>query len=149
MAEVLGVVASGIAVTQLASQVTSNIIKLKNYWGQIKDAPADINYLLREVDALDHVLSHIQQDQAGMGSNSVSHIPHLKQSLALCREGADELGTLVSELAMKVDGKHGLRKKVQSAKVVLKKDELKRLKARLKSAVRLLSLSYQCYTRLA
>jgi hypothetical protein len=147
MAEVLGVVASGIAVTQLASQVASNIVKLKNYWGQIKDAPAEIEYLLREIDALNHVLSHIQQDQVGMGSSSVNNTPHLEQSLELCQQGAEELGALVFELAKKVDGKHGLKQKLGSAKVVLKKDELKRLKSRLKSAVRLLSLSYQCHTR--
>ena len=52
MAEVLGVVASGVAVSQIAGQVTKSIFKLKQYWGQVQDAPDEIKYLLREIDSL-------------------------------------------------------------------------------------------------
>lgn len=148
MAEVLGVVASGIAVTQLATQVTSSIIKLKNYWGQIKDVPSEISFLLREIDALNVILCHIQDDlgtvsDPALGGSSI----YLDQSLELCGQGSAELTILVNELAAKIEGKRGLRKKLGSAKVVLKDEEVKRLKRRMKSAIRLLSLSYQCHSR--
>ncbi|KAK0109191.1 hypothetical protein ONS96_003014 [Cadophora gregata f. sp. sojae] len=63
MAEVLGVVASGIAVTQLAGQVAKSVIKLKECWDQVQEAPADIKYLLREIDSLNLILNHIQEGQ--------------------------------------------------------------------------------------
>jgi hypothetical protein len=148
MAEVLGLVASGISVAQLASGVTNNIIKLRDYWKQVKDAPAELNHLLREIDSLNLILSHIQDDQSnqtspGLAGNNIC----LQQSLALCREGADELQNLVGELADKIDGKSGWRKRAGAAKVVLKKETIKTLKGRMKNAIRLLSLSYQLHTK--
>jgi hypothetical protein len=147
MAEALGVVASGIAVAQLATQVASSIIKLKNYCEHIKDVPSEIGHL-REIDSLNLILCHIQDDQARQSDPaSIGNSVYLKQSLELCQQGSTELGILVNELAAKIDGKHGLKKKFGSAKVVLKNEEIKKLKRRMKSAIRLLSLSYQCHTR--
>jgi hypothetical protein len=71
MAEVLGKVASGISVAQLAGQITSSIIKLKNYWNQIQNAPSDINRLLREIESLNLILCHIQDDRARWEYNRV------------------------------------------------------------------------------
>ncbi|TVY38166.1 hypothetical protein LOCC1_G005764, partial [Lachnellula occidentalis] len=130
MAEALGVIASGIAVTQLATKVASSVI----------------NYLLREIDSLNLILCHIHDDQIQWGQASVGNAIHLRQSLELCQQGSAELGTLVNELAAKIEGKHGLKKKLGSAKVVLKTEEIKTLKRRMKSTIRLLSLSYQCHT---
>jgi hypothetical protein len=148
MAEVLGVVASGIAVGQLFGEVTSCIIKLKEYCKQIKDAPDDVRYLLLEIDAFSLILRHIRDDQAlwqttdnRAGSICVEH------SLKLCREAVDELNYLVIELAEKIEGKGGWRRKAGAAKLVLKKEEIKRLKTRVDNATRLLTLAYQLHTK--
>jgi hypothetical protein len=145
MAEVLGVIASGVAISQLASQVTSSIIKLNKCWDKIKEAPDDIRQLILEIDSLNLILRHIGDDL------SISEPPRgsicIDQSMKLCKEGADELRNLVSELAKKINGKSGWRKKVGEVKVVLRKEDLKRLKRRMKIAVRLLSLGYQCHTK--
>ncbi|KAL2071721.1 hypothetical protein VTL71DRAFT_12956 [Oculimacula yallundae] len=147
MAEVLGVVASGIAVGQLAGLVTKSIFKLKDYWNQVHEASDDVKHLLREIDSLHLILCHIQEDQAKR-SNGESHADNvcLRQSLELCREGAEELRETADELAKKVDGKKGWKKKVGSVKVVLKKEDVKKLKKRMKNSIRLLSLSYQLHT---
>ena len=148
MAEVLGVVASGIAVSQIAGQVTKSIFKLKQYWDQVQDAPDEIKYLLREIDSLNLILNHIQSDKATQTTSSIP-VDNLciQQSLQFCKEGADELRGLVDELAGKIDCKRGWRKKVGSVKVVLKKDDIKKLKKRMKHAVQLLQLSYQWHTK--
>ena len=148
MAEVLGVVASGVAVSQIAGQVTKSIFKLKQYWGQVQDAPDEIKYLLREIDSLNLFLNHIQTDQAKQTGCSIP-VDNLciQQSFNSCKEGADELRWLANELAEKVDGKKGWRKKVGSVKVVLKKDDIKKLKKRMKHAIWLLQLSYQWHTK--
>ena len=148
MAEVLGIVASGITVGQLAGQVSSSIIKLKGYWDEVRNAPSEIRQLLLEIDSLNLILHHIQDDQtrevaSGVPSGSI----YLEQSLKLCREGVVELNGLVVELARKIEDKTGWRRKTGAAKVVLKSEEVKRLKRRMKNAIRLLSLSYQCHTK--
>lgn len=148
MAEVLGVVASGIAVTQLAGQIAGSIIKLKGYWSQVKEAPAEINHLIREIDSLNLMLQHMQDDRTQQFPQKLSaHNICIEKSLELCRECAMELSGLVNELAMKLQGKNGWRRKVGSAKVMLSGDDIKVLKRRLKGAIRLLSLSYQFHTR--
>ena len=42
MAELVGVVASGISIATLAAQIASSIVKLKSYWNELQDAPEDI-----------------------------------------------------------------------------------------------------------
>jgi hypothetical protein len=126
MAELVGLVASGISIAQLAAQVGGCVIKLKGYWGQVQQAPDDIAHLLREIDSLNLILSHIQNDQSH--GELVADNLCMRQSLQLCKEGADELSDLVAELATKIEGKAGLKKKFGSVKITLKNDEVKRLK---------------------
>lgn len=146
MAEVLGIIASGMAVGQLAVSITSSIIKLKEYWDQVKDAPGEILQLLLEIDSLNLILSHIEQDRNRAGILTSQNVC-LGQSLNLCKQGTEELSVLVSELAEKIDGKKGWRRKAGASRVVLKRGEIKRVKRRMKTAIRLLSLSYQCHTK--
>lgn len=145
MAEVLGVVASGIAVAQIAGQIANTIIKLKSYWSQIKEAPAEINHLLREIESLNLMLQHMQEDQAQQSILS-SHNLCVQRSLKLCEECASELSGLANDFAVRLHGKSSWKRKVSSAKVVLSEDEIKKLKRRLKTAMRMLSLSYQLHT---
>jgi hypothetical protein len=147
MAEVLGIIASGIAVGQLAGSITSNIVKLKEYWDQVKDVTGEIRQLLLEIDSLNLILSHIEQDQNRAGPSDISQNICFEQSLNLCKQGTEELSGLVSELAVKIDGKKGWRRKAGASKLVLKREEIKKLKRRMKNAIRLLSLAYQCHTK--
>lgn len=140
MAEVVGVVASSIAIATLAAKV----VKLRDCWEQIQDAPADISTLLRQIECFNTLVSQIQ---AGPRMpDLVFDNSCLIQSLSLCEEGINELTELVNELDGKIRDKGGWRKKLGGAKVVLKKDDLKRAKSRMKSAIQLLSLAHQCHT---
>jgi hypothetical protein len=147
MAEVLGIIASGIAVGQLARSITSSIIKLKEHWDHVKDVSGEIRQLLLEIDSLNLILSHAEQDQSRVGPSDISQNIIFEQSLNLCKQGTKELSDLVSELAVKIDGKKGWRRKAGASKVVLKREEIKKLKRRMKNAIRLLSLAYHCHTK--
>ena len=103
--------------------------------------------MLLELDSLNLILSHIENDQNRDVVSELSRSVSIEQSLKLCKQGAEELSLLVGELAEKIDGKSGWRKKARPAKVVLKKGEVKTLKRRMKNAIRLLGLSYQCHTK--
>jgi hypothetical protein len=114
----------------------------------VKDAPSEIRQLLLEIDSLNLILRHIQDDQARLAaSGALLGTIYLEQSLKLCKEGAVELNGLVVELAKKIEGKSGWRRKAGAAKMALKREEVKRLKRRMKNAIRLLSLAYQCHTK--
>ncbi|KAN0109982.1 ankyrin [Hyaloscypha variabilis] len=147
MAEIIGTVASGIAIAQLAASIANSIVAIKEGWSQVQDAPAEVDNLMRQIDSLNLILQHIEHDQ------SQEDLPQLssanlcvRQSLALCEEGAAELAALADELTAKIHGKQGWRKKLGSANIVLRKADIKKLKSRMKNAIQLLSLSYQLHT---
>lgn len=142
MAELLGTIASGINVATLAVQVGQSILKLRDCWSQIKEAPDDIRIQLLQ---LDHLHGSLQVIQDGQAQNTIPGLP--PTSLELCQEGADDLRKLVNDLAQNLDGKKGWRQKKASAQVVLKKDEMKRLKQKLNEAIQLLQFSLQCQTK--
>jgi len=58
----MGVIASGTSIAQIAGQVTSSIVKIKDFWDQVKAIPEEINHLLREVDSFGLILPHIRDD---------------------------------------------------------------------------------------
>ncbi|KAH6674255.1 hypothetical protein B0J14DRAFT_539955 [Halenospora varia] len=147
MAEAIGLLASGLSIAHLASEVTRTIIRLKDYWDQIKDAPSEIILLLREIESIGLIMCHIQDDTRNLKGMSTAGNIHLLQSLELCNEGVGHLTSLVNELGeMIFESRSRWRQNLGCVKVALKKEEIKRLKRRMKSAIQLLSLSYQCHT---
>jgi hypothetical protein len=148
MADRLNVTISGFAVAQFAGSIGRSIITLKDLWNEVKEAPAEISNLLRQMDSLNLILQHIQDDR------SIEYTPQLspqnlclQRSSDLCRECALELSSLTKDLAIEVQGKNSWRKRLGSAKVVLSKQRLECLQRRLKTAVDILQLSYQFHTR--
>ena len=150
MAEIVGVIASGISIGTLAVQITSSIAKLKDCWSQIKEAPEDIRMLVEEIEDLHLLLCDIENDRA---QNPMSSALLDKVSAARCIEhckrGANRLKELVDDLENEIYRRSGLKRKWASTKAVLEKTKIEKYKSRLENAVRLLSLAYQCYTRYA
>jgi hypothetical protein len=148
MAELVGVVASGISIGTLAVQIASSIVKLKDYWSQIKEAPEDIRLLLEEIDDLYLLLHGIEDDRAQNPiSNSLLDQVSATRCIEHCKRVADRLNDLVYDLEKDITGRKGLKKKWASTKAVLEKAKIDRYKSRLETAVKLLSLAYQIYTR--
>jgi hypothetical protein len=142
MADPLSVVASGIAVGTLVVQVGQSIPKLKDCWRQMQEAPGSIKLQLRQLEQLHQILRSIEDGQAQSQGLSLP-----ADSLAMCREGADELSALVDELARRLHEKKSWSNKKALLQVVLKKDEVKRLKERLNEAIQLLQLACCCQTK--
>jgi hypothetical protein len=142
MADPLSVVASGIAVGTLVVQVGQSILKLKDCWRQLQEAPGSIKLQLRQLEQLHQILRSIEDGQAQSQGLSLP-----ADSLDMCREGADELSALVDELARRLHEKKSWSNKKALLQVVLKKDEVKRLKERLNEAIQLLQLACCCQTK--
>ena len=140
------------AAIQLAGQVTSCVVTLNSYWAQVKDVPDDIHHLLRETEALEFILCQIQSDLLRDPRPSDTEFGPCaaissRKSYELCKDGMNELRGLVIELADEIDRRKGWRKKVGCAKVVLKKEEIKRLRRKMKSAIRMLNLAFAYHNR--
>ena len=148
MAEALGVVASGIAIGSLAAGITSSIVKLKSYWDQVQNAPEDIHDLIEELETFSHILADIADDQQqNPMSGLIFDSTATSRCLQNCQRGADRLNKLTENLSTDLDASTKMKRKWASAKMVLKKSQIDRYKGKLEGAIRLLSLSYQMYTK--
>ncbi|TVY41704.1 hypothetical protein LOCC1_G005526 [Lachnellula occidentalis] len=141
MAE-LGVAASAISIVSIAIQVGDSIIKLKDFWNHVKEAPEEIKWLMEEIETLGLVLSGVESSKAH------DDPPHLEPAFAsrcleLCRTGAGILEAVVKEAGEEIRK----RRRVGGMKAVLKKGTIERLKERLRSAQLMLMLSNQAYSQ--
>ena len=149
MAELVGVVASGISIATLAAQVANSVIQLKRYWSELKEAPEDICLLIEEVEDIQLVLSTIEEDQrCNPISRTALESISASRCLERCKKGADLLKNLADELSAEVTSTSTRKKAWAAAKVILKKDRLEKYKSRLERAIRLLTVSYQSYSML-
>jgi hypothetical protein len=140
MAEILGVVASGISIASIAIQIGESALKLKEFWDTVKEAPEEIKYLIDEIETLSLILSDIgnseqQGDLHPIGKESA------KKSLEFCQKGAAILEGVVKEL----DEKIANGKRIGGFKAALKKNVTEKLRDRLRSAQFMLMLSNQTY----
>lgn len=142
MAEVAGVVASGIAIGQLVENATSSIIRLRDFWKEVQEVPIEISLLLRQLDVLGRTLHNFRCGHVSKTSSDVA----FQNNLELCEEASNELASLVDHMVAKMDGKHGWRKRTTAAKIVLRREEVKKLKKRMRYAIQLLSLAAQFQT---
>ena len=149
MAEVLGLIASGVSIGALAGQIASSVVKLKSYLDQVRDAPEDIRILVDEIEDLNFLLSDIKDDQC-RNPYSPMLLDNTSASRCLdhCQRGAERLRRVVVDMAAEFEcDNHPVKKRWAAAKIIWKRDRVERYKAELASAVRLLTLSHQIYTR--
>ncbi|CAI7656718.1 unnamed protein product [Penicillium pancosmium] len=148
MAEIIGVVSSAITFATVIAQVTESIITIKDCWSQFRDAPDDLQYLLRDLELFGLILAEIDEDLSQRDlSFALEGSKHTMQSLEFCREAAMTLQALSDEILRDMHSSSRLRKSFTVAKVVMQRGKLERHLARLRNAIQLLSLSQQCYTR--
>jgi len=139
MAEVLAVVASGISIVQIAGQLISCAQRLRTLCKKIHDIPVELETTMHEVEVLSQVLSHVEQlpDQ---------EMDFLQASLKHCQAAAAALEGLIERASFRNGSGSKLRTLDRLTFVIMKKDEMKELKMRMDSAIRLLNLAVTCYT---
>jgi hypothetical protein len=141
MAEVLGVVASGMSVMSLGFQVADSIKKLKDFCDFVKDAPEEIRLTLDEIEAMALVLRDIDESVQAQNSLPPATKNAVARSICLCRTCAATLQSLVTEL------QNGLAKQKRRAsfKVALTREKLMNIKARIECSKSTLLLANQYY----
>lgn len=148
MAEVLGVVASGIAVVQMTTEIGGAVVKLKRLWDRVEQVPHQIRDILSDMTVLEPLLAEIQREfksselpEGGWNSSLAS------QSASYCTQAQKTLIEMVEELDGRIMGaKSKTRQMARAAKVLMRKDDLDRMQERLRSALDMLQLSVNLYT---
>jgi hypothetical protein len=142
MAEVFGVVASGISVVQVVGQLIGCIQGLRAFCRSVRDIPEDLRRTLQELQILSEVLSQlesfnnrdVQMPSAGL----------LQISLMNCQAAASSLEKLTSKCNKPLRSNTKGRS-LHIVKATLKKTEMEELKERLGTAKSLLHLAMTCY----
>jgi len=148
MAEAVGLVASAISIGTLRIQITLSLNQLRSYWNNVKDAPKTFMSLIEDIELLNSILADIEDDQArNPFSSMLLDCSSLSRCLEHCRQAAKRLQELIDDLSNDLGSPSKFKKLWASNQAVLKKDKLNQYKDKLKSTVRLLTLSHQSYTR--
>ena len=141
MAEVLGVVASGVSVAQVAGQLLSCIQGLRALCRALRDTPGELQGILEELEILGEIFYQLEAVQ------TVTSLPGdsaLRASLTHCRKAATKLETLANRGSRTPQrSKH---KTLSRVKAVLKLEEVRELKVQLEAAKSLLHLAMTCYS---
>ncbi|KAJ5768095.1 hypothetical protein N7533_000678 [Penicillium manginii] len=119
MAEVIGVVSGALTFATVVAQVTKSTIQIKDCWGQIRDAPEDLERLVREIDIFGLILMDIEED---LSKDSVAGVlknnNHALKSFELCREAAVDLETASEGLMAEMRSAKGFKRSYASLRVV-------------------------------
>ncbi|KXG52237.1 uncharacterized protein PGRI_085210 [Penicillium griseofulvum] len=100
MAEVIGIVSGAITFGTVVAQISKSIIQIKDCWGQIRDAPEDMQELIAELEIYDLILRKAEQNlSSGPMANAIEMNGHLFQSLEVCRKAAESLQIISKDLA--------------------------------------------------
>lgn len=144
MAEVLGAVASGIAVLQVSASILKGSRKLRSAWSQFQDTPRDIEHVLEEMEILGQTLALLEP--------AISHAAHdddmvanVVKCLGLCQRAIGELDDLAVRFPFQPD-RSRKRQLALKWKVYYCRDEIINIRERLHRAVRYLSLAVTCYS---
>lgn len=146
MAEIIGVVASGISIAQVAGKILSTGLEIKCLLDDMTEIPGRLADLLDQVTLLAAIISEISLDDDFMpASYQASQNRSLRNAVTYCQKAADQLAELASSLSAQVQTTRGFKRKLGLAKAVLRKEQLAKLENRLSTAVQLLSLAQQTY----
>ncbi|MCJ1438870.1 hypothetical protein MMC27_008260 [Xylographa pallens] len=144
MAEVLGVVASGISIAGLAIQIASSVQQILDFWASMKGAPTDIQTLLEELDLLAEILSTVDgntdNDETSPRQNTTLKAAQYCQNAASC------IDAVVKDLSDGFAMPRG-RRHWTAVKAVLKDKKMVKCLQRLERAKTMLSLAQQCYAQ--
>lgn len=149
MAEIFGIVASGLSVAQIAGSIVTTSLKVKTLLDEVKDAPEILSDMLDNINILTPIVCEtITGGDSGTSTiaPASSAAPHLHKALQNALTAGEQLESLAADLKSQIDAaRGGARRKRAMFKVVLKRGTLARYEARLQMAIHLLNMAQGAY----
>ncbi|KAJ9150296.1 hypothetical protein NKR23_g3788 [Pleurostoma richardsiae] len=148
MAEVLGVFSSSVAVVQLATDLVKGVVKINDFWQELKEAPQYVRKLLDNIRDLTPMLlmvqQHFSQDDLPPEFWNASVA---KAILVNCEQALKSLSDVLKELEKEIVLTRGKRRKrmLLKAKILLKKETIARLEENRKVASEQLRTAMQLF----
>ncbi|CAJ2502616.1 Uu.00g100100.m01.CDS01 [Anthostomella pinea] len=142
MAEALGVVASGIAIAQVAGTAGKAIIKLRGLWNQVRTVPDTIADLMEPIDCLQPALWEFENNLAHQNiPNQFWDDSTTRRSSEYCSKALAELSDLVTDLSRHINSERQIHRSTGRCKAISKKEQINLLERRLEKAVRMLQFA--------
>ena len=130
--------AGAFAVISLAVQLADNIKKLSDFWKSVKDAPADVQNLITDLDLLSNVLREIDLEARQSEPN-----PTLENVLRRCEVNVSALKVCLDEMQPGLTSAKRSFKHWTAFKSVLKWEKIKKFQVILDQLKSTLSLHIQ------
>ncbi|SPO02984.1 uncharacterized protein DNG_05665 [Cephalotrichum gorgonifer] len=147
MAEILGIVASGLTVVEVAARLGTGAFTLKRVWAQVKGAPQTITALVDEIGMISPLLEQLEADTTSLAlpDHTTHSDPSAKQAVDFCRRALDEVSAITDDLTAQVNSAGKARRGAAKVKIALRKDLLADYENRLRWVVTILGLAQQYY----
>lgn len=144
MAEAFGIAASVIAVVDITAKVGGTSIKLKKLWNEVKNVPATLLLKADQLQEFEIFLKDTEdQIAASPLPDSAWNSGMLQKYVARARSILDELQTMIDEFQRQLADPR--RRKITSAKIILRKDDIRSLDAKLDQALNLFRMAQGQY----
>lgn len=149
MAEIVGVVSGAITFATVIPKVIESIATIEDFWSQFRDAPDDLNYLMRDLGLFRLILIEIEEtiSQEALAT-TLQGSKLAMESLQYCRQAATGLQTLSAEIARDMNSSSRRRKYFSITKIMMQRPKLERYTTRLRNAIQLLSEFRHSYVML-
>ena len=146
MAEIVGLIASGISIVEVAAKIGGHVLAIKKLWDEIKDVPHTLQSLTDEVGLLSSVLHDLEADSDTAHSVAQSPSDNARgQTIKYCRIALDDLEGVAAELITQINSSKRFKRSTAKVKVVLRRGVWEKLEQRLQKITRILALAQQCY----
>ncbi|KAH8179455.1 hypothetical protein LIA77_00974 [Sarocladium implicatum] len=130
---------SYLAIIDMTAKVATLVFKTKQLWDEIKDVPADISDLLRELQLTGRLFDALRlQLERYSSSDMIWDERIMLDCLDSALTAQCSMDSLVVDLQKQLDSSRKGRRHLTAAKIVMRKDTLQKYKDRLYGSTRLL-----------
>ncbi|KAM3562412.1 hypothetical protein ARSEF4850_002802, partial [Beauveria asiatica] len=144
MAEVVGVVAAGIAFGEVVIKISSHVFTLKHMWKEFKEMPDSIKQLVRDIELLGSVLQEMEADMTSSTADGIVWGGGVGSLIVeACRSAFNTLSLSVNDVSQEVRATRGIKAALKKGKMVLNKDFWAKTEKRLQDVVGRLQIAQQ------
>ncbi|KAK8143981.1 hypothetical protein G3M48_006489 [Beauveria asiatica] len=144
MAEVVGVVAAGIAFGEVVIKISSHVFTLKHMWKEFKEMPDSIKQLVGDIELLGSVLQEMEADMTSSTADGIVWGGGVGNLIVeACRSALNTLSLSVNDVSQEVRATRGIKAALKKGKMVLNKDFWAKTEKRLQDVVGRLQIAQQ------
>ncbi|KAM0323478.1 hypothetical protein ACHAQA_008758 [Verticillium albo-atrum] len=146
MAEIVGLVASSLALAEIVGKVGVGISKLKRLYDEVEDVPYMIQALLRRLDITLLLVQQAARD-LDAGDPGLQDDMAIRSCILYCESAFENMTSSIDQLLVSIDSTKLFKKKSGRVKVALKQDLLAKHERQMGDIVQLLTLAETASSR--